>query len=197
MQTGTVPALALATVLLVAGCAGAPGSGTPMPDNPSVAAATTVSPTATPTPAPLGSLPAPSRCLTDAAPRPDAVDGVEPSAYPEPPETLTREGVVGWLQSFEIAYYRNAILADEPGDEELNLTRVSAYAEVRSVNHTAAGYTVRFGDSGATNFESDVHGDYGMDVGYVVNETHLIRIPLDDRDSPIRANAGTVVVGCE
>ncbi|AUV83422.1 hypothetical protein C2R22_18700 [Salinigranum rubrum] len=203
MQTGAVPALALATLLLCAGCLGAP-SGTPVPDGSAEATptgtATTPTPTAKPTPTPtptsLDSLPSPARCLTDAVPRLRAVDGVEPSTYPEPPAEQTREAVVGWVQAFEIAYFRNAMLVDAAGDEE-NLTRVSASAEVRAVNRTPEGYAVRLSDFGATNYASGIHGDHWADVGYVVTETRLVRVPLDDRSDPVRASAGTVVVGCE
>jgi hypothetical protein len=155
-----------------------------------------VTPTVTATPAPLASLPSPARCLTDAVPRPEAVDGVEPSAYPEPPAEPTREAVVRWVRAFEIAYFRNAMLVDAAGDEE-NLTRVSASAEVRAVNRTPEGYAVRLSGFGATNYASGIHGDHWADVGYVVTETRLVRVPLEDRTDPVRAGAGTAVVGCE
>lgn len=197
MQRGAFTALA--AVLLLAGCAGGPNAGMPAPTESPTAESTTEtaeSTTATLTPTTLQSLPSPSRCLTDAAPQPDSVDGVDPATYPEPPENVTDDRVVRWVQSFETAYYRNTMLASQDPDDDMNLTRVSAYAEVRAVNRTADGYTIRFSNSGATNFESGIHGDYWSDVGYVVTETRLVRVPLENRDDPVRASAGTVVVGC-
>lgn len=194
MHRGAVLVVLVAT-LSAAGCVGAPTPGTPVPDSPTTPVPTETT-TPTSTPAPLRSLPSPARCLTDAAPRPERVDGVEPSAYPEPPADSNREAVVGWIQSFETAYFRNQMLADASGDDDTTLARVSAYAEVRAVNRTSEGYTVRFSDSGATNFESGIHGDYWSDVGYVVTETYLVRVPLENREDAIRASAGTVVVDC-
>lgn len=200
MQTSTVTVFALTVTLLVAGCIGTPSSGTPTPDTPTTGPTATTPPetpsrTPTATPAPLPSLPSPARCLADAAARPEPVDGVEASAYPEPPADGNREAVVGWVRSFETAYFRNRILAGA-GDDETTLTRVSASAEVRGVNRTTRGYTIRLGDFGATRYASGIHGDHWADVGYVVTETHLIRVPLEHRDSRIRTSAGTVVVDC-
>lgn len=135
--------------------------------------------------------------MTDAVPQPDPVDGVEPSHYPETPVDVTRESVVNWTQEFETAYFRNSLLADEPDDDEQNLTEASAYAEVRSVNHTSRGYVIRLSDSGAKNYASGLHGDRWMDVGYIINATHVVRVPLDDQDDPVRKSEGTVVVGCQ
>ena len=102
---------------------------------------------------------------------------------------------MGWVRSFETAYFRNQILASV-GDDDMNLTGVSASAEVRAVNRTADGYTVRLSDFGASNYASGIHGDHWSDVGYVVTETQLVRVPLADRHGDIEARAGTPVVDC-
>jgi hypothetical protein len=193
-QAGTVSAFTLAAMLLVAGCL-APSTGTPTVDDGDAATSTVTAATPRATPAPLDSLPSVPRCLTDAVPRPDSVDGVEPSAYPEPPAAPTHEAVVGWVREFETAYFRNSMLADSHGDD-MNLTEVSASVEVRETNRTARGDTVRLSDFGATNYASDIHGDHWADVGYVVTETRVVRVPLEDRSDPIHASAGTVVVEC-
>ena len=205
MQARTVSVFALTVTLLVAGCTGTPTPGTPtpdtsMPDTPTARSTATTPPgtpgrTPTTTPAPLQSLPSPARCLTDAAPRPEPVDGVEASTYPEPPANTIRAAVVGWVRSFEIAYFRNLILAGA-GDDDTNLTSVSASAEVRGAIRTADGYTVRLSDFGASNYASGIHGDHWSDVGYVVTETHLMRVPLSDGSDDIEAGAGTPVVDC-
>jgi hypothetical protein len=197
MQREVLVGVALTAVVLLAGCTGASGPGSPVPTEPTTATRTpTAEPTtATRAPTPLDSLPAPSRCLTDGAPQPEPVDGVEPSTYPEPPTDTSRAAVVGWVRSFETAYFRNEILASV-GDDDMNLTGVSASAEVRAVNRTADGYTVRLSDFGASNYASGIHGDHWSDVGYVVTETHLVRVPLGDSDDPVRASAGTPVVDC-
>lgn len=88
------------------------------------------------------------------------------------------------------------MLADEASDDQHNLTEVSVYAEVRAVNNTTRGYVIRISDSGARNYASGFHEDYLMDVGYAVNTTHVVRVPLDERDDPVRASAGTVVLHC-
>lgn len=159
-------------------------------------------PTRTPTTtlAPVPLIPSPSDCLTDAVPRPDTVDGVNPSDYPEPPAHVTRESLVNWTQTFETAYFRNVLLADEAGDgdgdDEDNLTEASAYAEVRGVNQTANGYVIRLSDSGARTYASGILSERWMDVGYLINETHVVRVPLTDREDPVQASDGTAVINC-
>lgn len=205
MQTSARFARALATVVLIAGCTASshPGSSIPKKSPTSTVVssreptpATALTPTPTITPARVKSRPSPPACLTDATPRPDSVDGVTPSTHPGPPGNVTRDSVVNWTRAFETAYFRNGMVADESSDDDVDLTEVSAYAEVRDVNHTARGYVLRFVDSGATNYASGLHGDRWMDVGYVINDTHVVRVPLDDHDGPVRASEGTVVVGC-
>ncbi|MFC7076111.1 hypothetical protein [Haloarcula halophila] len=110
---------------------------------------------------------------------------------------MTRSSVVTWTQSFETAYVRNELVAGAAGDNEQTLTEVSASAEVRGVNHTARGYLLRVSDFGATHYASGIHGDHWMDISYVVNQTRVVRVPLDARDDPIRVADGTVVVGCQ
>jgi len=195
MQTGTLFAAVLTTTLLIGGCVGPSSPATPADGSPTSTATPSSTPATTPTT--VASIPSPSECLTDATPRPESVDGVEPSAYPEPPTDVTRDSLVGWTQAFETAYFRNTMVAEEPGDDNQNLTEASAFAEARAVNHTAQGYILRFSNSGATNYASGAHGDVWMDVGYVVNETHVVRVPLTDREDPVRASAGTVVVSCQ
>ena len=182
----TTALVAVAVTLLLAGCVGAPGQGTTAPESAATAGETHP---------PLEELPSPAACLTDAAPHPEPVDGVEPSAYPEPPTNASRAAVVGWVRSFETAYFRNGVLADADHDD-MNLTSVSASAEVRGVNRTRAGYVLRFSDFGASNYASGIHGDHWADVGYVVTETRLVRVPLDDRSDAVRASDGTPVVDC-
>lgn len=189
----------LAVLVLLGGCTAPSSPGTQSPEatsSPTASPPADSMPTSTGTPAPVDALPAPADCLTDAAPRPPAVDGVEPSAYPTPPTDVTRASLVNWTQEFETAYFRNELLAEAVGDDDRNLTEVSAYAEVRNVTHTTRGYVVRFSDSGATNYASKLHGDHWMDVAYVLNETQVVRVPLDDRGDPVRARQGTVVVRC-
>lgn len=209
MDTQAASLVVLGALVLLGGCLGTGGSQT-SPQEVSASPELTPTPSAETTqtrlrmstttsivtPVPVTSLPSPTQCLTDAAPQPDRVDGVNPSPYPEPPADLTRTSLVNWTQSFETAYFRNELLAEEAGDNAYNLTEVSAYAEVRAVNHTTNGYVLRFSDSGARNYASGLHGDRWMDVGYVVNSTHVVRVPLDNQDDPVRASAGTVVVNC-
>jgi hypothetical protein len=104
--------------------------------------------------------------------------------------------VIGWVGALEAAYFRNAMLAEEPDDDDRNLTEVSAYAEPRNANRTERGYVLRFSDSGARNYASGLHADRWIDVGYLVNETHVVRVPLDGDEAPVRADDGTIVVGC-
>ncbi|MFB6300246.1 MAG: hypothetical protein ABEH65_08310 [Halobacteriales archaeon] len=213
MGLSAQPLLGLVLLVVLAGCATgtgpatSPPTETPVTTHTATATATptaaapptrTSTATATTTASPDGipSIPSSSDCLTDAVPQPSAVDGVKPSPYPDPPANVTRERVVGWAQRFEIAYFRNGLLAEESPDDEYNLTEVSAYAEVRAVEQRPSEYVIRFSNSGATNYASGLHGDRWMDVGYLINETHVIRIPLTDRDQPIRATNGTVVIHC-
>ncbi|MDY6818903.1 MAG: hypothetical protein SVG88_09590 [Halobacteriales archaeon] len=211
MRSAALPTVVLTVVFVLAGCT--TGSGTaapteaptmtlPEPTSPTPTAATsptataTLSPPTTGTPTGITSLPSPTDCLTDAVPQPPTVDGVEPSPYPAPPTNRSRERIVDWTQRFEIAYFRNDMLAEESPDDGYNLTRASAYAEVRAVNATDDGYAIRFSNSGATNYESGLHADRWMAVGYLLNDTHVIRVPLTDREQPIRAANGTVVLEC-
>lgn len=198
-------------VVVLAGCTAGPGgappserTASPTTTAPTATATDTPTPTATPTPpetatdtpAGISSIPGPVDCLTDAVPQPAAVDGVEPRPYPEPPTTVTEDSLVGWAQSFEIAYFHNDMLAGEDPEDDYNLTEVSAYAEVRAVNLTPSRYGVRFSNSGATTYASGLHGDLWMDVGYIINDSHVVRVPLDYREQPIRATNGTVVLVC-
>lgn len=203
MQNGACSAVALGILLLLGGCVGSTSprtSAANMSLTPTTAPAPGATPTTTATPAPVTSLPSLSDCLTDAVPRPGSVDGVEPSDYPDPPADVTRGSLVNWTQAFETAYFRNVLLADEvgedDGDDDHNLTEASAYAEVRSVNQTANGYVIRLSDSGARTYASGFLSERWMDVGYVINETHVVRVPLTDRENPVRASAGTVVINC-
>lgn len=196
MRAVTVCVVALAAMVLLGGCLG-PTSFSPSRADTTSTPTPTATSTATATPLPVSSLPDPTQCLTDAVPRPDAVDSVQPSPYPEPPAVLTRSSLANWTQAFETAYFRNGLLAEEPSDDDHNLTEVSAYAELRSVNHTPRGYILRFSDSGARNYASGLHGDRWMDVGYLINTTHVVRVPLEARDGPVRASEGTVVVHCQ
>jgi len=204
MQTRSFPAVALVAVLLIGGCIGPSNPGTSPPDETSTPTVSpTLDPTPTPatTPVPVTSLPSPSECLTDVAPRPDSVDGVDPSAYPDQPTDVTRAGLVDWTQAFETAYFRNVLLADETGeddgDDEHNLTEASASAEVRGVNQTTNGYVIRLSDFGARTYASGFLSERWMDVGYVLNETHVVRVPLTDREDPVQASDGTAIVNCQ
>jgi hypothetical protein len=205
MQRATLGAVALAGALLLAGCTGVgdPAAGTPTGTEAPTRTPTvtptrtpTATPTSTSTPATVDSLPAPSSCAADAAPRPGTVDGVAPSDYPEPPATVTGESVANWTAAFERAYFRNEMLVGAADDDEMNLTSATASTEVRRVNHTARGYVVVLSDFGATNYASGIHGDHWADVGYVVTDTCVVRVPLEDRDDPVRADGGTVVLDC-
>lgn len=198
MQTDAFLALLLAVTAVLGGCAGAPDAGTPVPNESTTPATPTSSTPTTPTATatPLTSLPDAERCLTDAVPRPDRVDGVEPSTYPTPPTNTSQDRVVRWVREFETAYFRNEIISDASGFDDRNLTSVTASAEVYGVTRTDEGYVLRLGDFGASNYASGIHGDHWVDVGYVVNETHLVRVPLDDREDPVRPSEGMAVVAC-
>ncbi|MFC6977061.1 hypothetical protein ACFQL1_23830 [Halomicroarcula sp. GCM10025709] len=187
MHTRALLTAVLATTVLFAGCSGPANPPSPSADEP----------TPTATPAPVESLPAPAACGTAAVPRPDRVDEVAPSTYPAPPDTVTRSSVVNWTRAFETAFFRNELIAGAAGDDEQTLTKVTASVEIRRVNHTMRGYLLRLSDFGATHYASGIHGDHWLDVGYVVTETRVVRVPLDDRDERIRATDGTVVVGCQ
>jgi hypothetical protein len=185
-------ALAVALLLTTAGCLSTvPGAGPDGPANgtPTTAPTPAGTPDAIPTPTPVRSLPGPD-CLTDAAPRPGPIDGVEPRTYPEPPGAVNETAVVRYVAGVEEAYFYNAVLAGERGDET-NLTRVSASNEVRNVTRTRKGYVVRLSVMGATSYESGAHGDYWRDTAYRVNGTTMLRAATGDR-SPSFGDAAVV-----
>lgn len=170
----------LALLLVTPGCA-------------SIASPTsTGTPSATPTATPVTDLPGPD-CLTDSAPRPGVVEGVEPLAYPEPPATVNRSTIGRYVAAVERAYYHNHLLAEEERDDGMNLTDVSAYAEVENVTRRDE-YVVRLSVSAATNYADGIHGDHWPSVAYRVNETTLLR-GSGENGTPTVAD-GTLVLDC-
>ncbi|MFB6134037.1 MAG: hypothetical protein ABEJ55_03530 [Halanaeroarchaeum sp.] len=209
MRIRALHALGLAALVVIAGCAASPAPGTP----PSATESATVSPTAsptrtltrtpvqtstrTPTPRPvIRSLPSATRCSIGALPHPNRTDGLDLSAYPSPPATVTRAAVVNYTLDFEEAYFRNRIIA-ENADDDMNLTHVSTHASPENVSRYRDGYAVVLAVSAGTKYASGVHGDRWPTVGYFVNDTVLVRSTVDGVQSRVDPSSGTVLLRCE
>lgn len=189
---GAVLGVAVALLVATGGCQTLLGTPTAVDaPEPTRSAA----PTASPTPAAVTALPGPD-CLTDAAPRPGAVDGVEPLAYPDAPTTVNRSSLVAYVAAVERTHAHDRLLARERPDDARNLTAIDVSTSVRSATPTATGFVVRLSVAAATTYENGAHGDHWMDVAYLVNETTAVRTAVENESSPVDPSAGTVLLRC-
>ncbi|UIO98676.1 hypothetical protein Hbl1158_08920 [Halobaculum sp. CBA1158] len=142
--TATLRAVAVAVVLLSAGCLGTPGVDTPDAGPATTESPATVTPTESPA-TPTEPTTAPTTTVgtipDDCTPaRPEGVDpvrdDVSPVAYPDAPAELTAEAAGEWAETFEEAYLRNDNLARDT-------VSFGASAGVENVTRVDGGYVVR------------------------------------------------------
>lgn len=196
--------VALTAVLLGSGCIGVGGEGTtpaaksPTDPAPSASESSPTDPL-TPTTTPPGGSSPPSidGCQIGDVPDPGPVDDVAPSPYPDPPANVTDDTLREWIQSFEMAYFRNVQLGDESEDDEYNLTSVDVGVGVRNVTHTEQTSLIRLSVSGGKTYASGSHADVWTTTGYVITDTRVVRVPLQYYNQSIRPENGTVVASCQ
>ena len=206
MDSGPVPLAALVCCLVLAGCLGAadPGTGgsttalspndstgaegftpganttTDRPPTPEDPITVSVTPADGGMPAEPARLPPVENCLVDHVPSPSVTAGANDSltgrAYPDSPDSTSIEAVENWTVAFEEALFFNRILHDE-GPEEETLERLTAQVTRANATRIQGGYLVSVEGLGATNYESGIHGDYGIAAAYKFTPDAIERSP--------------------
>ena len=178
MDSGPVPLAALVCCLVLAGCLGAadPGAGgstTALSPDDSTGADGGM-------PAEPARLPATADCLADHVPSSSVTAGANDSVtgrdYPDSPDSTSIEAVENWTAAFEEALFYNRILREENSEEE-TLARVTAQVTRANATRIQGGYLVSVEGLGATNYESGIHGDYGIAALYRFTPDAIERSP--------------------
>ena len=149
----------------------------PTPEDPITVS---VTPTDGPMPAEPARLPPVADCLADHVPSPSVTAGANDSltgrAYRDSPDPTSIEAVENWTVAFEEARFYNRVLRDEDSEEE-TLARVTVQVTRANATRIQGGYLVSVEGLGATNFESGIHGDYGIAAAYRFTPDAIERSP--------------------
>lgn len=171
-----LPLVALAGLLVLAGCLSAVGPGSPTPATPDG------TDTPTPHPTPSGDCDAVEQETVD-----PYRDDVEPSEFPEHPAELTAESVEAYVSAYETAYARNAALSEDS-------TEVNTLVEVENVTERNGTWVVDLvsrtntwaqGTESGTATATVVHGDGArIHVRYHLTDEGLYRLELGYDETP-------------
>lgn len=183
-----LPLVALAAVLVSAGCLAAVGPGSPTPETPEERAGSS-----TPYPTPSGECDAVDRETVD-----PFRDDVEPSPIPDRPDELTVDSVESYVAEFEEAYARNGALYEDS-------TEVNTLVVVENVTHREGVWVVDLvsrtntwaqGTATGTATATVVHGDGPrVPVRYHLTADGLYRLELGYDETPVAGEYG-VPVAC-
>lgn len=191
--------IGLAVLVVAAGCLGTSGevsrSPTASPSPTSADTATkTLTKTPTSTPVPIHSLPSPAECSIGALPKPTTE--LNASAYPVPPENVTRASLTNWMLAFAKAYERNRLISMKT-NAGMNLTAAFIPAEIENTTRLQTGWAIRIQAKASTRYESGAHGDIPISPHvYFVNETIIKRIPLTNSSADFEVTEGKVLLDC-
>jgi hypothetical protein len=183
-----LPLVALAAVLVTAGCLSSVGPGSPTPETPDDRAETP-----TPHQTPSGECEAVERETVD-----PFRDDVEPSPIPDRPEELTADSVESYVAEFEKSYARNGALFEDSRRVNTlvvveNVTRREGVWVVDLVSRTN---TWAQGTATGTATATVVHGDGArISVRYHLTADGLYRLELGYDETPVPGKYG-VPVAC-
>jgi hypothetical protein len=180
-----LPLVALASLLVLAGCLSAVGPGSPTPETPDR------TDTPSPYPTPTGACDAVDQQTVD-----PYRDDVEPSDLPSRPTNLTAESVEAYVASFEEAYARNGALSDAS-------TQVNTLVTVENVTERDGTWVVDLvsrtntwaqGTAAGTATATVVHGDgASIHVRYQLSSEGLYRQELGYDETPQSGQFGRPV----